>query len=279
MRSFLFFLVTSFCFMTLLSQNNEDSIEFIAEQAEFENLFHQGIEHLRIQEYEKAKGDFKECLSKEVEKTMKDNVCYYLGLIEYTLNNPLKSNEYLMPIISNDEFNPIYSYAFDFVMQNYNQLKQPEETEKVKMHLYKLYNDNKLPDRQGGYFCFDKFSYKGMLVYAEESFSTLDTPATENSFSKNILYVYNENNTLDYTIETVKIHKLDKENPRYVLNKRFLKDDQLIKSFSFWQFTYDNPIDLKQLYADAKAIMDNAAESQSFFILQDDNDGGNKTNE
>ncbi|MFC1898640.1 tetratricopeptide repeat protein [Candidatus Cloacimonadota bacterium] len=252
----------------LNSQSTEEVDKLTPEQIEIENLFNKGIEYLQNENYEKSKETFSECLTKEVDDVMRENVFYYLGLIENTQNNPQKSNEYFVPIISNDEFNPVYSFAFDFVMQNYNQLNQSEEAEKVKKQLYQLYNDNKIPDRKDSYFCFNKFSYNGKIIYAEESFSTLDTPVTEGSFSKNILYVYDDKDYLQYTIETVKIHKTDKENPRYVLTQRFIENQQVVESNSFWQFTYDNPIDIQQLLTDSKSIIDEEAESQSFFKVQ-----------
>lgn len=238
------------------------------------NLYNRGVEFLESNDYEKAKECFLEYLSKIKDDDLKIATYFYLGLIEKDLGNPQKSNEYFIPIISDSTINYLNSYVFDYVMQNYYELNLEEESEEVKAELINLYNKGLLEDRGADYFCFDKFEYKDKLIYSEESFLKLDSPETEGSFSKIILYVY-EDDYLLYTLETVKIHKDDKENPRYLLNQRFIENGRVASSNSFWQYQYNDPIDYDQLVGDAKNVIDGKADSQSFFRL-DTNEGNDE---
>ncbi|MBL7713243.1 MAG: hypothetical protein JNL13_12280 [Chitinophagaceae bacterium] len=137
------------------------------------------------------------------------------------------------------------------------------ELQKAKVFqdlLYKAYKNQTLPEGIDKYYCFEKFVYKGMNVWGYEWYPQLGDKETEGSFSKHVYYIYTRDDKgndkeQQYTLHTVKIHKLNGNEPDYVLTKRFSTNEQEI-SESIWTFTFSNPIDYSQLQHAVKQYMD-----------------------
>jgi len=139
----------------------------------------------------------------------------------------------------------------NIVVGNYG-LGQKDIAKTYQDILYQAYKKMQLPDGLNKYYCFEKFVYNNQNIWGYEWFAQLGDKETQGSFSKQVYYIYSRDNSGNdkdelYTLQTVKIHKLNNTEPDFVLTKRTNNGKQEI-SESIWTATFTDPIDYKKLH-------------------------------
>ncbi len=148
-------------------------------------------------------------------------------------------------------------WAYKDIIVSYFGLNEHSKAKPYQDLLYTGYKNKTLPEGIDEYYNFEKLTINNQNIWGYEWFPSLGDKETEGSFSKHVYYIYSRNEDGSdkdqlYTLHTVKVHKLNKDSPDYVLTKRTYNNEQEV-SETIWSATFNSPIDYKLLH---NAIMD-----------------------
>ena len=158
-----------------------------------------------------------------------------------------KEGSYITPEVLDKKY-----FMYKNLIVGYFGLGQMAKAKPFQDTLYKAYKNKQLPDGIDHFYCFEMFVYNNQNVWGYEAFPQLGDKDAQGSFSKHIYYIYsrdNDGNDKDelFTLETVKVHKLNGSEPDFVLTRRTRKNGQEI-SETIWTYTFNNPVDYKELH-------------------------------
>ena len=241
---------------------------FSYSQSRIDSLFSIGDKFFKEKKYDNAK-EIYTGLKSELNKGSSDYnyVADQIAMIYFferdILRNENKfeeSNQYLLNFLDYIKrekafIRPLWSdekryFLIKTIIQNYFSLGQHENAKKYQELLYKAYKEKKLPEGINKFYSFEMFKWKDKNVWGYEYYPELGDPETEGSFSKIIYYVYttdengNDKEQL-YTLHVLKVHKINDKMSDYVLTKR-----SSTKGGTYWEYTYNSPIDYKKLKKD-----------------------------
>jgi len=179
-------------------------------------------------------------------------------LVETNWDSVIKlSNEYLNvvkvdSIFANPELQSKKYWIYKDLLVAHHGLGNHKDAEEYRKILYSSKNQGLLPDGLNEYFNFEKFVFNDLNVWAYEWFTELGDKETEGSFSKHVYYIYSKDSKGKdkeqlFTLETVKVHKLQAEQADFVLTKRIYKKDSE-KSETMWTYQFKNPVDFTELH-------------------------------
>ena len=177
----------------------------------------------------------------------KDNHLKSIELSKQFIDLANKEGNYINPEILDKKY-----FMYKNIIVGYFGLGQRAKAKPYQDTLYQAYRNKRLPEGIDQFYCFEKFMYSNQNVWGYEAFAQLDDKEAEGSFSKHIYYIYSqdsEGNDKDqlYTLETVKVHKLQNSEPDFVLTKRARTKEQEV-SGTIWKYTFNNPVEYEKLH-------------------------------
>ena len=246
-------------------------------QSRIDTLFAIADHHFENKDYDNAKSKY-ESLKLEVEKGSNDYAyaADQIAMIYFFQRENLrqegkykKSIEYLEEFIKyieseNKNIRPFWNdekkfFLIKTIIQNYFSLGEYDKAKEYQQILYKAYDEKKLPEGINEFYSFDMFEWEDKNVWGYEWFPKLGDPETEGSFSKIVYYVFStDENGQDedqlYRLHVLKVHKIEKKMPDYVLTKRLETATNEV-SGTLWSYTYNSPIDYKKLKKDIEEVL------------------------
>jgi hypothetical protein len=132
-------------------------------------------------------------------------------------------------------------------------LKLTAAFDKYRKLLYDAYKKGGvLPDPLDQYFNFEFFTWNGLNVWGYEWYPEIGDPETKGSYSKHVYYIYSTKANGDddkqlFTLQTVKVHKIDDKQDDYVLTfRRYSENGDYSKTH--WKATFKDPVDYDKLH-------------------------------
>lgn len=143
-------------------------------------------------------------------------------------------------------------WAYKDLVVAYFGLEQRDKAKPYQKKLYDAFKKKQLPEGIEHCYNFEKIVHNNQNVWGYEWFAELGDKEAEGSFSKQVYYIYSQDSLGRdkdqlFTLETVKIHKLKKDEPDFVLTKR-VYDKKKEQSETIWTYTFDSPIDYEKLH-------------------------------
>jgi hypothetical protein len=177
-----------------------------------------------------------------------------------------KDGAYITPELVSKKY-----FMYKNIVVGYFGLGQIQNARPFQDSLYRAYKNKELPQGMERYYNFEKFVYNNQNVWGYEAFPELGDKETEGSFSKHIYYIYSRDSAGQdkdqlFTLQTVKIHKLQGTEPDFVLTKRTRTKESEI-SQSIWSYTFTNPVDYKKLHNAVVDVLKGNAETDTKSVI------------
>lgn len=129
------------------------------------------------------------------ESTSYVNALFNIGLFESLKGNYDKAEPQFVELLQLDA-KDFHTYAK--LIQIYYHQKEYDKAKSYKDRLYVAYKNGELKDNMKDMFCFDQFKWKGKLIQAFERFEE----GSKDIYNKHVFYVVNENDDIEYRIQT-----------------------------------------------------------------------------
>ena len=231
--------------------NKADSLYF--DYSEYESAYN--TYHSALKMMEADHGDYSYTIDKIArslfyweldvrgESLYQESIDLCLEFIDWVEKNP----QHIHPEIQEKKY-----WMYKNLVCDYFGLNNLKKARKYQDKLYEFYKAKVLPDGLDVYYNFRFFVWDDMNVWAYEWFPELGDPETEGSFSKQVYYFYSRDENGDdvnqlFTLQTVKIHKIEPMEVDYVLTYR-IYSDQGNQSQTLWKYTFPDPVDYTLLH-------------------------------
>ena len=123
------------------------------------------------------------------------NALYNIGLLEFMNGNYEKSETAYIELL---QINPIDYQTYAKLIQVYYEEKEYDKATPYKDKLYQAHNSGLLEGKLNDRFCFDQFKWNDKTIQAYERYED----GSNNIYYKQIFYVVNNENQIEYTIQT-----------------------------------------------------------------------------
>lgn len=124
------------------------------------------------------------------------NALFNIGLLESLTENYDNAEQAFLELIKIDTSD---FHSFAKLIQIYYHKREYDKAKPYKDHLYQASKRGLLKDNLEDMFCFDQFKWNGKLIQAFERYEEGNKP---NIYNKHLFYVVNENNKIEYRIQT-----------------------------------------------------------------------------
>lgn len=157
---------------------------------------------------------------------------YNMGLAQLLSGEPTDAEFSFLQYL---EINPKDGQVLAKMIQALYAQERYAECSEYRSVLYKLHNDEMLPDFMKFMFCFDQFVWKDKLIMAYEYFDEID-----NGFItiKYRFFVTDQKGEIEYCIQTESSPAVRMTEGKYILAKEEGKDH-----FSYWFYIFNDDFD------------------------------------
>lgn len=140
------------------------------------------------------------------------NVLFNLAMLEILKEQNEKAEPLLLELIS---LSPDDYHAYAKLIQAYYGMKKYDEAQQYKTLLYDAWEHYQLPKNMKDMFCFDQFKWENKLI---QGFERFESDTTQQIYIKHIFYVVNEDDEVEYKIQTeYSAISLELGGPKYLL--------------------------------------------------------------